>query len=154
LTDCEYWYYSADMKKRGGNNLIEFTFIVPWYVFLFAGAYDMGIYSYSLIGVQNAARVAALVCSTSSSTCSSSTLPCGYALDQLRGLPNVGSATTTCGGNSPVSVSVTTVTGPDGTASGASQVTVSYTTPNLVPIPGMLPGNYTATRTVTMRYRG
>lgn len=141
------------MKSRRGNNLIEFTFIVPWYVFLFAGAYDMGIYSYSLIGVQSAARVGALVCSASSATCTSNTIPCGYALDQLRGLPNVGSATTTCGSGSPVSVTVGSVTGPDGTASGAAQVTVSYTTPNLVPIPGLLPGTYTATRTVTMRYR-
>ncbi len=141
------------MKSRRGNNLIEFTFLVPWYIFLFAGAYDMGIYSYALIGVQSAARVGALVCSTSSSTCTSASIPCGYALDSLRGLPNVGSGTTVCNG-SPVTVSASYVTGPDGATNGAAQVSVSYTTPNLVPIPGILPGTYTATRTVTMRLRG
>jgi Flp pilus assembly protein TadG len=136
-------------SNRKGNNIIEFAILAPWFVFLTVGAFDMGIYNYSLIGVQNAARTVALYCSTSSSACpSSSTAPCLFALDQLRDLPNVGaSLTSPC--TSPVTVSVTYVTGPDGNT--AAEVTVSYATPNLIPLPHSLPGQYTASRTVTMR---
>lgn len=138
-------------SKRKGNNIIEFAILAPWFVFLFVGAIDMGIYNYALIGVQNAARTVALYCSTSSTTCpSTSTAPCLYALDQLRDLPNVGSSVTApC--TSPVTVQVSYVAGPDGNT--AAQVTVSYTSPVLVPTPGGLPNQYTASRTVTMRTR-
>ena len=74
-------------SSRKGNNIIEFAILAPWYIFLTVGAFDMGIYNYSLIGVQNAARTVALYCSASSTTCpSSSTTPCLYALDQLKGI--------------------------------------------------------------------
>lgn len=119
---------------------------------LFVGSFDMGLYSYSLIGVQNAARIGALICSGSATACPDTTIPCSYALSQLVGLPNVGSATTTCTGSSPVSVSITYPSGPDGNT--AAQVTVNYTSPSLVKIPGLMPGQYTATRTVMMRVRG
>ena len=136
-------------SSRKGNNIVEFAILAPWYLFLTVGAFDMGIYNYALIGVQNAARTVALYCSTSSTTCpSTSTAPCLYALDQLRDLPNVGSAVTSpC--TSPVTVSVSYVAGPDGNT--AAQVTVSYTTPGLIPLPSSLPSQYTASRTVTMR---
>jgi hypothetical protein len=55
---------------------------------------------------------------------------------------------TTCAA-SPVVVTATQVTGADGLL--ASQVTVAYTSPQLVPIPGALPGQYTFSRTVQMR---
>jgi Flp pilus assembly protein TadG len=136
-------------SSRKGNNIIEFAILAPWYLFLAVGAFDMGIYNYSLIGVQNAARTVAQYCSLSSTTCpSTSTTPCLYALDQLRDLPNVGSGVTApC--TSPVTVAVTYVTGPDGNP--AAQVTVSYTSPNLIPLPSSIPAQYTASRTVTMR---
>lgn len=137
------------IRSRRGNNIIEFTFLVPWYLFLFVGAFDMGLYSYALIGVQTAARVGALSCSASSTTCPDTTIPCGFALDQLRGLPNVGTSLSTC--TSPVTVSVSYPNGPDGNA--AAQVTVTYISPALAKIPGLLPGQYTATRTVIMRLR-
>ncbi len=137
--------------NRRGNNIIEFALIAPWYLFLAVGAFDMGVYNYSLIGVQNAARTVALYCSASSTTCSSGTAPCLYALDQLRDLPNVGSGVTTCANPSPVAVSVTYVSGPD--SNTAAQVTVSYTSPTLIPLPKSLPSQYTASRTVTMRTR-
>jgi Flp pilus assembly protein TadG len=134
---------------REGNNIIEFAILAPWYLFLSMGVFDIGIYNYALIGVQDAARTVALYCSASSTTCpSSSTTPCLYALDQLRDLPNVGAGVTApC--TSPVTVSVSYVAGPDG--STAAQVTVSYTSPTLIPLPNSLPAQYTASRTVTMR---
>ena len=136
-------------SSRKGNNIIEFAILAPWYIFLTVGAFDMGIYNYALIGVQNAARTVAQYCAISSSTCASGNTACLYAVDQLRDLPNVGSGVTTCTTPSPVAVSVTYVTGPDGNP--AAQVTVSYTSPNLIPIPSKLPSQYTASRTVTMR---
>jgi Flp pilus assembly protein TadG len=75
---------------RRGNSLIEFSLLFPWYIFLFAGIFDFGFYAYALIATQSAARVAAVYCSASSSTASDSATACGYALDQLSGMPNVG----------------------------------------------------------------
>src|SRR5580704_3646771 len=130
-------------SRRRGSNMIEFALILPWYVFLFVGAFDYGFFSYGLIATQNAARVAAMYCSASASRAANCTNACGYALDQLRNMPNVGSAMTTCTA-SPVVVSTSMVTGtgsggsPDG--ANAATVTVTYTTPQLIPIPGFLPG--------------
>jgi Flp pilus assembly protein TadG len=154
-------------RARRGNALIEFSFLVPWYIFLFVGAFDYGFFSYSLIATQNAAREGALYCSSfnSSSPCadSSNSVHCEYALDQLRMLPNVGSGLTTCGTGSTVTTSaplavssatLTAGTSPDGTANSATAVTVVYMTPQLIPIPGLLPGKLTINRTVKMRFRG
>lgn len=153
-------------RGRRGNNIIEFTFLVPWYIFLFIGAFDFGFYSYSLNASQTAAREGAVYCATSfSSQCtdSSSSVQCGYALDTLRMLPNVGGGLTTCGtsttvtSSAPIAVSTATplsaANSPDGTANSAVGVTVVYLTPQLIPIPGLLPGQLTITRTVKMKFR-
>ena len=144
-------------KRRRGSNIIEFSLLMPWYVFLFVGAFDFGFFSHSLIATQTAASVGATYCATSSTTVTDSTTACGYTLDQLRNLPNVGSGLTTCGtgttvtATAPVAVSASSVSGPDGNT--AASVTVVYLTPQLVPIPGVLPGSLTITRTVKMRLR-
>ena len=90
-------------KGRAGNSLIEFAFAVPFCVFLFIGAFDMGIYCYALISLQSAVRTAAVYTSTSSTTATDSTTACRYVLAQLRDLPNVPSTVTTCAA-SPVTV--------------------------------------------------
>jgi Flp pilus assembly protein TadG len=154
-------------RARRGNAIIEFSLLVPWYIFLFVGAFDFGYFSYSLIATQSAAREGALYCSSfnSSSPCADSakSVHCEYALDQLRMLPNVGGALTSCGtgttvtASAPVAVSsatLTALTSPDLTANSATAVTVVYMTPSLIPIPGLLPGVLTITRTVKMRFRG
>ena len=41
---------------RRGNNIIEFTFLMPWYAFLFVGTYDFGFFCYSLISVHTVGR--------------------------------------------------------------------------------------------------
>ena len=131
--------------------------MLPWYVFLFAGAFDYGFFSYSLIAVQTAATVGATYTATSSGTVADATTACSYALDQLRNLPNVGSGLTTCGtgasvtSSAPLAVTAAWVLGPDGNP--ASSVTIVYLTPQLIPIPGLLPGQLTINRTVTMRVR-
>ena len=140
-------------RKSRGNILLEFSFLLPWYVFLFVGAFDTGFYVYALMATQGAAREAALYCAASSTTASDSTTACAYALDQLRGLPNIGFGMSSCSA-SPLVVSASLVTGassPDGT--NAAQVSVAYTSPQLIPIPGIFPGQLTFTRQVVMRIR-
>jgi Flp pilus assembly protein TadG len=145
---------SAKDGRRSGCAIFEFSLLMPWYVFLFVGAFDYGFFAYSLIASQSAATEAALYCASSSSTVTDSTTACGYALDQFRNLPNVGSSMTTCGTGSsvtssaPVAVTASSVTGPDLTP--ATSVTVVYLTPVLIPIPGLLPGQLTIRRAVKM----
>jgi Flp pilus assembly protein TadG len=137
-------------KKQRGNNMIEFALLMPWYLFLFVGAIDYGFFSFGLIATQNAARVAALYCAGSSTAASDQDTACQYSLDQLRTMPNIGTAVTTCGA-APLVVTAAPVPGPDGQQ--AASVTVTYTTPQLIPIPGLLPGQLTISRTVKMRLR-
>lgn len=137
------------MKGRRGNNIVEFSLLAPWYVFLFIGTFDMGLYGYTQISVENAARIAAY---HSSGTLAAVTdgKACTLALDQLKDLPVV---PTVCTGN-PLTVTSTAVSGPEGVANSAAQVTVTYVMPALVGIPGILPGQYTVTRSVTMKIGG
>jgi Flp pilus assembly protein TadG len=137
-------------KKQRGTSIIEFALLMPWYFFLVVGAFDLGFYMYALIATQNAARVGALYCSSSTTAAADSGNACSYALDQLRGLPNVGAGLSTCSA-SPLTVTASLVTGPD--SANATSVQVTYTTPQLVPIPGLLPGVMTISRTVIMAVR-
>jgi Flp pilus assembly protein TadG len=137
---------------RRGSAMIEFCLLMPWYIFLFVGAFDFGFYAYSLIATANAARIGAMYCAASSSTCSSITTTCtNYVIPQLSGLPNVGTTVTTCAA-SPVTLTITYPTAstcPDGNA--CTTVQVVYVTPSLFPIPGMFPGQLTITKAITMR---
>jgi Flp pilus assembly protein TadG len=138
---------------RRGNAIIEFSLLMPWYVLLFVGVYDMGFYAYSLIATQNAARVGAVLCSVSSATSTDQADACIYSVKQLKYLPNVSPTDTTCSA-SPLTVTATQPANgscPDGNP--CTTVSVEYVTPQLIPIPGVFPGQLTITRTVTMRLR-
>ena len=69
--------------------------MLPWYIFLFVGAFDSGFYAYGLIATSNAARIAATYCSASSVTCSTvgeqATVCTNYVITQLNYMPNMGS---------------------------------------------------------------
>jgi Flp pilus assembly protein TadG len=138
-------------KAERGGAMLELALLAPWIFFLFVGALDCGYFAYALISVESAARIAALYSSTSSTTATDSSTACTYVLQQLRGLPNVGSAVTSCSSN-PVTVTAQIQNGSDGTA--ASLVSVSYQSLPLIPIPGLLQGRHIWTRTVKMRVRG
>lgn len=140
--------YGKSRSGERGHAVMEAALLLPWILFLFVGTFDLGFYYYSLINTENAARVAAWYTSQSTSTSTDSTTACTYALAELQIMPNVGTSVTTCSA-SPVVLSATQVTGTDG--SEAAQVTVSYTSPQLIPIPGVLPGQYTFNKTVQMR---
>ena len=132
--------------------MIEFCLLMPWYIFLFAGTFDFGFYSYALIATSNAARVGAVYCSAGSSTCASNTYTCtNYVIPQLSYMPNIKSAVTTCNA-SPITVTISypaAASCPD--LNSCASVTVTYVTPQLVPIPGIFPGQLTITKTVQMR---
>ena len=145
---------------RRGSAMIEFCLLLPWYIFLFVGAFDFGFYSYGLIAATNAARSSAAYCSASSGYCTTggttgtvfTTMCTSYVIGQLKYMPNIGTSVTVCTA-SPLTVTIsypTPSTGcPDGNACVTAQI--AYVTPSLVPIPGLLPGQLTITRTVTMR---
>jgi len=139
-------------RGRLGNSLIEFTLIMPWYVFLFIGTYDFGFYGYSLIALEDGVRVAALNASQNSTTAADSTTACTYVVGSLKNLPNIGTSVTTCT-SSPITVSASYSAsgGPDG--GPMTTVSGTYTTTQMVPIPGVVAGQVTVTRTVKMRVR-
>lgn len=153
-------------RSRRGSSIIEFALIAPWYLFLFIGAFDFGFFIYSLNATQTAARQGAFYCSSSSlAQCldSAASTQCNYALNQLKMLPNVGTSVTTCNTSTSVTesapVAVVTTSplsagnSPDGLANSSVGLTVVYLTPQLIPIPGLLPGQLTITRTVKMKFR-
>src|SRR5665213_2081643 len=152
-----YMFHRRSSGRRG-SAMIEFCLLMPWYVFLFVGAPDFGFYSYSLIATANAARVSGYYCAAQNNNCTAGTptdtTACtNYVIGQLKFMPNIGSAVTTCNA-SPLTLIVTypatPSTGcPDGNACVTS--TVAYVTPQLVPIPGLLPGQITITKAVTLR---
>jgi len=136
-----------------GHAVIEVALFAPFIFFLLGGALDLGYYIYAAIAVENAARVAALHVGSSADVASDSNVAAYARTDvcnELRGLPNVGSTCPT----SIVSVSVPAqpFSGIDGDP--AAQVSVTYKTVPLIPIPGLSPGprgQWTFTRIVQMR---
>ena len=145
-------------NRRGGNAVVETAFMAPWIFFLFVGVFDLGFYCYAAICTQNAARAVVL----SASQSNPHTIPsCQVAMGELYMLPNV-TTSTTCGGT-PVNVTVTTLDGsscPDKAYGSATtfasapfciQSAVTYQTIPLIPIPGLLMGQMTLTRTAEMR---
>lgn len=136
------------MKRTRGHSVIEVALLAPWIFFLFVGLFDFGFYAYALICVENAARVAVMYTSDGTNSAGDSAIACQYALGELTMLPNLKTAIA-CGG--PLSVTAQSVTGADGHA--ASTVSVRYQTIPMIPIPGLLAGQMTITRTVQMRLR-
>ena len=133
--------------------------MMPWLFFFFVGALDFGFYSYSLIAVQNAARVAALkagaVYDNYVQALVDPTLveshACRSVRDELAKMPNFTSLPTDCSG-SPLGVRVTPFLDTDGKA--ALRVAVDYETIPLIPIPGVVPTKLRTTRTSSVRMYG
>jgi Flp pilus assembly protein TadG len=142
-------------RNQRGNAVIEVALMAPWIFFLFVGVYDIGFYCYAAICTQNAARAVAL-----SYAQSSTVQPCTVALGELSMLPNVNGGSCSA---LPVQVTVTTLNGsgcadsalPSGLLFAGSpicvQSAVTYQTIPLFPIPGVMMGRLTLTRTAEMR---
>ena len=138
--------------RERGSALVELALAFPMLFFLLLGALDMGIYCYSLISVQDGARMVALYLSSSVGN-NNAAGACQYLLSNLSKMPNMNGVTScpSSGTPQPVTLSVSAITGPD--SNTAVQVTVSYRTISLIPIYG-LPAQLTITRTVQARRRG
>jgi len=159
-------------RREAGNSIVEVALLSPWIFFLFVGIFDMGFYTYAAICTENAARAAATQTAASASAGLQSNLTaCDGAWDELKGLPNVAGITkdctqlpvivtqkTLCGSAVDTSV-ITTCASPrvdcadcgQDTKAASSQVAVQYQSIPLVPIPGLLTGRLTITRSVEMR---
>jgi Flp pilus assembly protein TadG len=127
--------------------MMEMVLIGPWIFFLAIGALDWGFYSSALVSVESAARSAALYTSSSSTgTATDLSNACKIVMGEMQRVPNV----TTCGSN-PVVTATLVNPGPD--SAPAAQVSVTYQSISLIPIPDVLAKQFTVTRTVTMRCR-
>jgi Flp pilus assembly protein TadG len=142
-------------RNQRGNAVIEVALMAPWIFFLFVGVFDIGFFCYAAICTQNAARAVALSYAQSSTVTS-----CNAALGELNTLPNVSGGTCNA---LPVQVTVNTLNGsacadsalPSGVLFAATpfcvQSSVTYQTIPLFPIPGVMMGRMTLTRTSQMR---
>ena len=135
-----------------GHAVLEVAFLLPLLAFCFLGAFNAGSCAFALVCVERAARVAGMYASTSEATAQNPTLACYYALEQLRAAPNVGSGVNSCGIAPVVLATQYLPLGSDGLP--AVRVSVSYTTPTLLPIPGVMTGAYTFHRVVEFPIRG
>ncbi len=106
----------------------------------------MGFYAYALIATQNAARVAAENASYRLAAAGNSDLACQYALAEMKAMSNVKNLSG-CGAT-PLVVTARAFTDSDGAA--ATEVSVTYTTQQLIPIPRLI-GKLSITRKVQMR---
>ena len=150
LTESGYPLRAGRNRRRRGGSVLEMALLMPWYVFLFVGAFDWGYYAHALISTQAAARTAALYTSTSATTANDQSTACLYALDELKISSNVPN-TSTCNAD-PVVVTASKVnSGADGQP--AATVTVSYHTLSLIPIPGLLDKQFWIVQTVQMKLR-
>ncbi len=142
-------------SPESGHAVVEAALMVPWLFFLFFATLDFGIYAYAAICTQNAARSAA-VDAASFGSAPDPAVTCNIVLDEMRQLPNMRSVTACTGTLSPsqpVIVTTSLPNGPDGAP--AVQVRVQYLSVAVIPIPGLLPGKMSLTRTATVRsYNG
>src|SRR5579872_2487020 len=122
-------------RRRGeyGHAVVEASLLAPWIFFLFVGTLDFGFYGYGVICTENAARVAVMQTAQDSLSQANSALACSYALTELNSLPNTRSLATCTA--LPVIVNATAVVDADGDQ--ASQVSVTYQTIAMIPIPGL-----------------
>ena len=143
----------ARTNRRGkgsqGSALVELCLLAPWVLFLFVGVLDLGFFSYSLISVENAARIAAEYTSKASTVAADQTDACTLVLKELSTLPRV-SGLSSCSAL-PLKVTASSGTGPDGNS--ATTVAVTYQSNSLIPIPALMAGTLNVTRTVQMRVR-
>jgi Flp pilus assembly protein TadG len=135
--------------RERGSALIELTLLAPWLLFLFVGVVDMGFFTYSLIAVENAARIGAEYTSGSQVLATDQYNACFKVRHELAMLPNM-AGVVDCG-NSTLTVTAVSVTGPD--SKPATSVTVTYRGVGLIPIPGLLMGRLTFSRNVQMRVK-
>jgi Flp pilus assembly protein TadG len=148
--------------KRGekGNAIMEFALIAPLLFPLILVIFDFGLYAYGFISVQNAARVGALRNSGGIDGASDQASACSMAIEELRGMPNVGTSFTSSCTGAPLTVSAVllcpTATNCSGSSASidshpAALVTVTYSVPDLFRFPLIAPQSITRSSQMRMR---
>ena len=144
-------------KRQRGGSALEMALLLPWYFFVFVGTFDWGFYAHPLISTEAAARTAVLYTSQSAATASDQADACILANEEMRIVPNISNTDATTCNASPLIVTAVQA-GPGQTVSTydlsqGSQVSVTYTTLSLIPIPFVLTNKATFYRVTTMRLR-
>jgi len=127
--------------------------MVPWIVFSFVAAFNFGIFAYALISTQNAARSAAMFASQSLAVAQSGTIVtqvCPYVLGELGDAPGMNGVSVCT--TAPVIVNVTAKT-PGAGNLNTVQVSVTYNTMSMIPLPGLMAGSLSIKRMVEMPIR-
>jgi hypothetical protein len=147
----------ARRRGRRGSSIVEFALVAPLLMLTMLTVFDFGFYIYAFIGVQNAARNAALRNSGGVASVGDADGACSLVLEELRGLPNTGGATGCTG--QPITVSSVSLcpsipcTGalqsPDGEP--AVKVTVTYRVPELLRPPFVEVTSITRTAQMKLR---
>lgn len=144
---------SAHRYDRG-QAIVEVTLLIPWMVLAFIAAFNFGIFAYSLISTENAARTGATYAAQSLTVAQGGSVGsqvCSYVLGELADAPGVGSGVTSCAG-SPVTVAVTANT-PGSGGVNTVKVSVTYNTMSMIPLPGLMAGSLAITRAVELPIR-
>src|SRR5439155_18845131 len=129
--------------------LVEVALMAPWIFLLFMGILDFGFYAYAAISVENATRASALYATTTvRGAITDSQGACDYVRQELQNMLNAASFSASCNAAPLVVTTAATTVG----GKPANQVTVTYQTVNMFPLP-WLPGVYNITRIVSMRQR-
>lgn len=127
--------------------MVEFALTALLIFGMLIGAFDFGLYAYAFISIQNAARTAALRNSGGLESADNQNAACKMVLDEVRGLPNIGTSWESGCATAPLVV--TSVLCDDSTpcwgttmsADGepAAAVVVTYSLPDVFQIPHILP---------------
>src|SRR5579863_9285833 len=144
---------------KNGNSLVEFALMAPWFFFLFAGVTQAGFSIFGLMAVQNAARVAVLHLAANPAAAMDQAGACKLAIQELQGLPNIGSSFSSNCSTSPLIVAVNYCDGSvpcTGAATSvdsgpAAFVRITYSMPAMVQFP--VTSLTLITRTAEMRLR-
>jgi len=140
-------------KRISGQAVVEVTLLVPWLVLSFVAAFNFGMFAYAMISAESAARSAAMYASQSLTVAQSGTIVsqvCPYVLGELGDAPGARQLATCT--SSPVTVSVTART-PGAGNMNTVQVSVTYNTMHLIPLPGLMAGSLAITRKVEVPIR-
>jgi hypothetical protein len=142
---CAKW---RKIGSRRGNALVELALVAPLLFPIILVLFDFGIYTYAFVSVQNATRAAAVRNSGGPDSATDQPAACAIVIEELRGLPNIGSSFQGSCGSSPLQVTsilcddATPCSGTATSADGgkAVSVTVTYTLPAVFRIPFAGPG--------------
>lgn len=138
----------ARNRRRRGHAAVEVSLLAPWILLLFAGLFDFGVYTTSLITVENAARAAALITSQNDEIADKVDIACPVVLAHAKALSNAKNLNS-CD-SLPLRVAATKFL--DSENFWVSRVSVTYQTPQLFALPYMT-GRLTMTRLAEMRVK-